>query len=494
MSSPQTDSTRSKKAAKLGQRLGIQFSLTPSAFMMKDVKEAEKLKKKKQAAAAAAQKRRADSDRRMQQKVQKDKDILESFDKMRQKLNHFDALLNAKPTNVFKHRGTISNESRVNSNNTSFTVMDRKSIDAGNNDGDNVVDKIYRETLEEITKQKLDRGIQLGKRNDESDIQDENEDSSNGGLDGSECHVAATSPQKKAFMKLYEIHEPKYLNIKDREYHSYKIRVDFWSPMDIERMRPYHNQAHEYGKHPIFVILSVPDICTPYDLINSILKAWKWSNSHSYRLSCDGKCYEAAAFKKDANCPLLKELRIPLGGLLQIEYDLSHDHWQWYGQVMDVEITTVKRTQIRLLQSSIDVPIQYLSDFKDKYLIKASPPKAPQPLPFNKKSSMKPVPASIGSDIRHLRNPEGDLESIDLSQNRDPSRWNDHDGRYYESSKSKMNRILLSFYKEGLLIDLNDGGTMANNDNEEEGEEGTDARSYQHQARLHANTHGLLYG
>ena len=472
MSASPDASSRSKRAAKLGQRLGIQFSMKPSSFMKKDEKEDQKLKKKQQQTVAiVAQKKREETARHTQEKVQKAKDILSSFDKMRQKLNDFDALLNAKPTNVFKHRGTISN-------------------DSGNNNDNEEDNAVYLETLEEITKQKSDKSIQIKG--------DGNKDLSNENNVGSEIHVAFTSPQKEAFMKLYEIHEPKLLSIKKEEYHSYKIRVDFWSPMDIERMRPYHNQAHEYGKHPIFVILSVPDICTPYDFINSILKAWRWNNSHSYRLSCDGKCYEAAAFRQDANCPSLKELRIPLGGLLKIEYDLSHDHWQWYGQVMDVEITTMKRTDIRILESSMDVPIQYLSDFKDKYLMKASPPRPPQLLPYYKKSSMKPLSASIGSEIRHLRNPEGDLETIDLIQNKDPARWNDHNGKYYESSKSKMNRILLSFYKEGESIDLNERDTITNNDNDDdeqaEAEYRHDARSYQHQARLHANTHGLLYG
>ena len=75
-----------------------------------------------------------------------------------------------------------------------------------------------------------------------------------------------------------------------KEKQTYHIRVDFWENKELQRMQSHFfycksNDPPCYGIEPSYCIVVVSEDATPFDILSTILTAWKWDNNHSYRFS-----------------------------------------------------------------------------------------------------------------------------------------------------------------------------------------------------------------
>ena len=72
-----------------------------------------------------------------------------------------------------------------------------------------------------------------------------------------------------------------------KEKQTYHIRVDFWENKELQRMQSHFfycksNDPPCYGIEPSYCIVVVSEDATPFDILSTILTAWKWDNNHSY--------------------------------------------------------------------------------------------------------------------------------------------------------------------------------------------------------------------
>lgn len=264
--------------------------------------------------------------------------------------------------------------------------------------------------------------------------------------------IPAHSPQR--FNKLYE---PKYIpkledgdnveEIHSRKSHVYHIRLDFWSELDINRLKyVYGFSNHSYGKEPIFLEMVVPGSATPYELVNTILSSWEWDNSHAYRLSSNtglglnrtpfpdaARHYEAEAFRKAAKIPCLAAFFLNKFSRLLVEYDLEGNHWQWEGTVTEVELDR-KLDHIIVAAQGGGTPCQYAHQLMERYIMRSpdalTPPRPPR------------GGGGGGSAEKEVQR----LAGLSLDESH---RYHDVDGKYYESTKDHVDGILLKRYAGG---------------------------------------------
>lgn len=273
--------------------------------------------------------------------------------------------------------------------------------------------------------------------------------------------IPTHSPQR--FNKLYE---PKYIpkledgdnidEILSRKSHVYHIRLDFWSELDLNRLKyVYGFSNHSYGKVPIFLEMIVPGSATPYELINTILSSWEWDNSHSYRLSSNtglglnrspfpdaARHYEAEAFSKAPKIPCLGAFFLNKFSRLLVEYDLEGNHWQWEGSVTEVELDR-KLDHIIVSAQGGGVPCQYAHQLMERYIMRS--PEALTP-PRQPAGGITTAGGGTGSDGLEVL--EVQMQSAGLSLE-ESHRYHDVQGKYYESAKDHVDEILLQRYSGG---------------------------------------------
>ena len=250
--------------------------------------------------------------------------------------------------------------------------------------------------------------------------------------------VPAHSPQR--FRHIYEepktptlVEYEKYDAMVPRRSNVYHMRIDFFEQEEVKRFQGYHGfSQHDYGKKPIFLELLVPGQCTPFELINAILKAWKWENSHIYRFSSNtGKGltrdplpdqqrhYEAEAFTKHKNIPCLDAFCEKFSSVL-IEYDICKEgnHWKWHGTIGEVESNS-KLDHVVIQERGGHFPCQYAYQLIQRYIA--------------------PLEGSLIVKKGEGENEDGVIEE---------HRVHDVAGKYYKSTRDKLNHLLLQRYKD----------------------------------------------
>ena len=209
------------------------------------------------------------------------------------------------------------------------------------------------------------------------------------------------------------------------------MRIDFFELEEVRRFQGYHSfTQHDYGKQPIYLELLVPGQCTPHDLINTILKAWNWENSHVYRFSSNTgtggirdplpdqqRHYEAVAFTKDKNVPSLDAFCLKQFSPVLIEYDLYNEgnHWKWQGTISEVEKDS-KQDHVIVKERGGHQPCQYAYQLLQRYL----------------------DPLGTSNSPEHKETEQ--------------HRMHDDKGKYYSSTKDKVNDLLLSRYKDAAVV------------------------------------------
>ena len=285
--------------------------------------------------------------------------------------------------------------------------------------------------------------------------------------------LPAHSPQR--FRHIYEKeriptiteYEQAHHVLKDREKLVYHMRLDFWKNDEVRRLQGYCGFTdHQYGKEQIYLELQVPALSTPYDLINAILKAWNWDNSHVYRFSSNTgngsnlrkplpdsqRHYEAEAFYKDRDIPHLDAFCLKQFSDFLIEYDPdTGNHWSWEGTVKEVEKGS-HLDHVVVRERGGPLPCQYAYQLMERYI---------DPPVHGYGSSEEKDSTSGGKSNLHSGHDVG--------------------GKYYQATKERLNKILLSRYKDAPHDHphLHHGKVTkraARNNGEEEGE-GEDSES-----------------
>ena len=229
--------------------------------------------------------------------------------------------------------------------------------------------------------------------------------------------------------------EPKRGNV-------YHMRIDFFEQEEVARLQSYHGfSQHDYGKRPIFLELLVPGRSSPYELINAILQAWEWENSHVYRFSSNTgvgmtreplpdqqRHYEAEAFTKNKSIPRLDAFCLKQFSPVLVEYDINPEgnHWKWHGMISEVE-TSSKLDHIVIREKGGHQPCQYAYQLVERYI---------SPLE--------------GSSEHERKKNAGDVII-------EPHRMHDEKGKYHRSTKDKLNHILLGRYKDKDVFGIKEG-------------------------------------
>ncbi len=156
----------------------------------------------------------------------------------------------------------------------------------------------------------------------------------------------------------------------------YRIRIDFWSEQELQRMRAYAQNPMRYGIEPSYIVLIVSEYATPHDVLNSILHHWEWDDLHNFRFTgasagsdgLNGKCYEGQASRVDPLAPSMREFGLYTGAQCLLTYDLQGDSWQWVCTVCGVQPMKAAQLprKVGLLDQSGALPAQYLWQFEER--------------------------------------------------------------------------------------------------------------------------------
>jgi hypothetical protein len=212
-----------------------------------------------------------------------------------------------------------------------------------------------------------------------------------------ESPLQPASPSRQAFLSpsnyLPIYNSPCHGSTKPAEAHCYRVRFDFWSTAELVRMQSYScPRLQGYRSTPSFVVMHIEPDATPHDVVNCLLRAWCWENSHRYRLSVyartharslgqrgleeDGLSPRAHSYDGSAFCrhkeslPAMSQFGPFVGSQMLLEYDLHGDRWQWGGEVLDVSVVARAdplQAAVRVMEHGGQLPLQYAWQYRHRF-------------------------------------------------------------------------------------------------------------------------------